>query len=248
MKIAPVYHPSRSKYLVFTLDFLVPFTLIATLLLCGWAALYSPIFHISRIICTLDYTECEGGDLLAELERVKGQNIFRFNPDIFAARLTSADFTIREAKVVRVLPSSLVLTLHSVYPVVALKVSTDTDWIVLDDKLRVIRTISTDPNVPTVIVPGPLTLVVGKPPQDSSIIHTLGLARKLADELFSIKAVTLLDAETIQLTLEGNIRALLTPQKDELTQIRALQAVLSDATITTGVSVIDMRFARPVLR
>ncbi|KKU44614.1 MAG: hypothetical protein UX62_C0055G0006 [Microgenomates group bacterium GW2011_GWA2_46_7] len=248
MKIAPVFHPTRSSYLVFTLDFFIPFAVILVILSLGWAALYSPIFHISHITCTLDYTECQGQDLLAELERVKGQNIFRFHRNAFATRLTSADFTIREAKVARILPSTLVLTLHSVYPVVALKLIGEVDWVVLDDQFRVIKTISQDPNVPTVVVPGPLTLVVGKPPSDPSIISTLSLARRLADELFTVKAVTLLDAQTISLTLDDNRQALLTLQKDELTQIRALQAVLADDTITKDVSVIDMRFARPVLR
>lgn len=248
MKIAPVFRPTRSIYLVFTLDFFIPFAVILAILSLGWATLYSPIFHISHITCTLDYAECQGPDLLAELERVKGQNIFRFHRNVFATRLTSADFTIREARVERILPSTLVITLHSVYPVVALKIFGESDWVVLDDRFRVIKTISQDPNVPTVIVPGPLTLVIGKPPSDSSIISTLSLARRLADELFTVKAVTLLDAQTVSLTLNDNRQALLTLQKDELTQIRALQAVLADATITKDVSVIDMRFARPVLR
>ncbi|MFH1244719.1 MAG: hypothetical protein V1487_04100 [bacterium] len=248
MKIAPVFRPTRSSYLVFTLDFLIPLAVVLFIVALGWIALYAPIFNINKVTCTLDYAACQGPDLLAELERVKGQNIFRFRRNVFSTRLTSADFTIREAQVARILPSTIVLTLHSVYPVVALKVIGEPAWVVLDNQFRVIKTISQDPNVPTVIIPGPLTLVVGKFPSDPAIISTLSLARRLADELFTVKAVTLLDAQTISLTLEDNRQALLTLQKDELTQIRALQTVLADDTIIKDISVIDMRFARPVLR
>lgn len=248
MKIAPLFHPTRSKYLVFTWDFIVPSLLIFLIVALGWATLFSPIFHISQVICTLDYQDCQSSELLAELERVKGQNIFRLDVKKLAGRLTSADFTIREAKITRQLPATIRFTLQSVYPVVALKVVGQEEWAVLDSGYRVIKLMLADPNVPTVIVPGPLTLVIGRSPTDEQIVATLALARKLADELISVQTVTLVSPDTIELSLPGNLSALLTPQKDPLTQLRSLQALLTDATIMQGVRLIDMRFSQPVLR
>jgi len=50
------------------------------------------------------------------------------------------------------------------------------------------------------------------------------------------------------LALDSGKIAIFTPKKDELVQLRALQTILTDATILEGVNTIDVRFARPVLR
>jgi len=248
MDVAPVFQPSRSKYLVFTTDYILPVLIIIGVLTLLAVALYSPIFKITQINCRLDYQECSDPSVVAEFDKFKGKNIFTLRSDSVTSRLTSGDFTIREAHLKRELPGTLTLDLQSVYPSVALKVETDPTWVVLDSKLRVIGTRSTDPNVPTVVVPGPITLTVGKPLTDEVIINTLGLARRLADELFSVKTITLINEDTIELSLSGGKVAIFTPKKDELIQLHTLQVVLSDDTIMGGVSTIDVRFAQPVLR
>lgn len=248
MQTPPVFRPTRSKYLVFTSDYLIPTGISLTIICLAYFVLYSSFFQIKTITCVLDYAECADLSLLAELDKFKGQNIFMFAPGALSTRLTSGDFTIRQAKFRRELPDKLAVDLQSVYPVVALQIVGDPTWVVMDQDFRMIATRSADPNVPTVVVPGPLTLAVGKPPSDQLIIQSLGLARRLADELFLVKSITLLDADTIQLTLSNGKIALLTPKKDELAQLRTLQTILADATITEGVHTIDVRFASPVLR
>lgn len=248
MDAAPVFQPSRSKYLVFTADYILPVLIIIGVITLLCVGLYSPIFKITKINCKLDYQECGDLSVVAELNKFKGKNIFTLSSDAVVSRLTSGDFTIREAHLSRELPGTLTLDLQSVYPSVALKVETDPTWVVLDPKLRVIGTRTIDPNVPTVVVPGPLTVTVGKPLTDEVIINALGLARRLADELFSVKTITLINEDTIELSLSGGRVAIFTPKKDEMAQLHRLQVVLSDDTIMGGVSTIDVRFAQPVLR
>lgn len=248
MAIAPVFHPARSKYLVFTADYLIPLAICLGVLVLGYFALYSPFFKVSSLTCSLDFQVCENPALLAELDKLIGQNIFTLNSAQVSARLTSGDFTIREAVLTRQLPGKVKAELQSVYPVVALQIKADPTWVVMDSRFRVIATRNIDPNVPTVVVPGPLTLVLGKPPSDESITQTLRLAIRLADELVSLTSITLLDEDTIQLTLSNGKLAILTPKKKELEQIRALQAVLGNDTILKDTRTIDVRFARPVLR
>jgi len=132
---------------------------------------------------------------------------------------------------------------------VALQVSgDDPTWIIFDSSLRVIGARRIDPNVPSVVVQGPLTFIVGKVPTDANIISSLELAKRVSDELFAVKTITLIDADTIHLALDSGKIAIFTPKKDELVQLRALQTILTDATILEGVNTIDVRFARPVLR
>ena len=54
------------------------------------------------------------------------------------------------------LPGKIILDLQSVYPFAALQIAGDPTWVILDQQLRVIGSRDQDPNVPTVIIPGPL--------------------------------------------------------------------------------------------
>lgn len=248
MHVAKIFTPIRSKYIVFTADYILPTLICLAILAIGYFSLYSAYFKISHISCSLDYLDCNDQSILAELDKLKGQNIFTLNSSPLIKRLTSGDYTIREVVMHKELPGSLKFELQSVYPVVALSVVGDQHWIVLDEKYRVIGSRDIDPNVPTVILSGPLTLTFGQPPSDPVILQTLTLATKLATELPSVKTLALENGDTIRLTLASGVQAFLTPKKDIQTQLKALQAVLSDATITTGITSIDVRFARPVLR
>lgn len=243
-----VFEPGKSKYLVITADYLLPLFLSILVIFLFYLAIFSPIFKVNQITCSLDYGECGDPSVLAELDKLKGQNIFRLQSDALRSKLTSGDFTIREVSMKKSLPDQVSIELQSVYPVVSLQVVGDPNWVVLDAQFRVITTRETDPNVPTVIVSGPLTLTVGQPIKDEAIISTLKLAQKLSEELPSVKTVLLIDGDTIELELSSGVRAILTPKKDEMVQLRSLQTILSDATIITGVRTIDVRFSRPVLR
>ena len=248
MHASKVFLPAKSKYLVFTADYIVPSFICLTIIALTYLALYSPFFQVANIRCLSDYEECQDPSLLAELDKLKGQNIFKLNRQAISAHLISGNFMIREASLTKELPSTLHLDLQSVYPAVALQVSGDPTWIVLDPHFRVIGSRPTDPNVPTVIVPGPLTVTLSQPPGDELITQVLKLARYLADEQFNVKTITLVDEGNIELSLPNGKKAIFTTKKDIPLQLRALQAVLSDATITAGVKTIDVRFSQPVLR
>lgn len=248
MDIAPVFRPSRSKYLVITADYIIPSLICIGIAFLAYFTRYSSFFAITTLTCELDYESCQNPTLLAELDKLKGQNIFTLDTASISRRLTSGDFTIRESLIERTLPGTVSVKLQSVYPVVALQIVGDPTWVVMDSRFRVIATRTVDPNVPTVIVPGPLTVVIGQSPQDPLITSSLKLALRLADELFTIRSLTLLDSNTIALMLEDGKTALFTPKKDESRQLRLLQVILEGDTITEETRTIDVRFSRPVLR
>lgn len=248
MDSAPVFHPTRSKYIVFTADIIIPFLIILGVVVGIYLLLFSKYFEITQIKCQLDFSECNDPAMISELNMLKGQNIFKFKTGSVRSRLTSGDFTIREASITRVLPGTVNINLASIYPVVALQVQGDPRWVVLDSKHRVIGSREQDPNVPTVIVKNKLTFAVGRPPADDLLIHSLDLAVRLSQQLTTIKSIVLNDQDNIELVLSSGIHAILTPKKDEQEQLRALQAVLSSATILKGVKTIDVRFSQPVLR
>ncbi len=248
MQTSKVFTPLRSKYLVLTADYILPFMIIASVIGSLYIILYSNIFKITQITCNLDFEPCQNLAVLAELDKLKGQNIFKLQTQSISSVLTSGDYTIREAVFAKSLPSSLKVDLHSVYPVVALKIKDVDTWIALDSQYRVIKELVNDPNVPTVIVSGPLTLSMGKPVQDQLIKDTLAMTDRLFKQLSSIKSVTLVDENRLDLELDSGKTAILTPKKDEVIQLRSLQAILQEVTISKGVRTIDVRFSQPVLR
>jgi cell division septal protein FtsQ len=248
MESAPVFKPGRSKYLVLTADYFLPFLICLSVVLAGFLVRYSPIFMVKEVNCLLDYEPCKDRSLIAELDKLKDQNIFIVSEDRLSTRLTSGDFTIREVKLRKMLPDTLTVELQSVYPVVALQVATHPSWAVMDSEYKLIGTRTTDPNVPTVVVPGPLTLVMGKRPDDQMIIKGLDLALTLSEQHFTFKSLTLVDDDTVHIKIDDKLTAVFTPKKDELEQLRALQAILLDDTITKEVKTIDVRFSQPVLR
>lgn len=237
-----------SKYLVFTQEILLPSAVVLVLLSLAWFTLFSSFFQITRVDCVQDFEPCENPALLSELEKLKSENIFTLSTVKIKQKLLAGDFMVRELEIHKQLPASLSFSLQSVYPVVALHVQDDSNWVIFDQKLRVIGSHPRDPNVPTVIVPGPLTLTVGKTIPSPDIVRSLQLAIRLRDELISFKTLTLVDDHTLELNLGGGVLAILTPENDESQQLHSLQAILADATIMAGVHVIDVRFSQPVIR
>ena len=248
MDAAPVFHPPKSKYWVFTTDLLIPLSVIIFILASAYLLLASPLFRIRDIDCQLDFVPCDNPVLLAELSRLQGQNILRFNEQSFGKRLTSAIFTIRQVEIRKTLPSTLSFQLHSVYPVVAIQLQGQSEWVVFDNQLRVIRALSTNPNVPTVIVTEPFSLTVGVPLDNENLTHSLILAQAINTELKGVSAIRLVDNQTLELDVTSGLRAILNPSGDTRAQLESLRAILADATITAKGGVIDMRFLQPVLR
>jgi cell division septal protein FtsQ len=243
-----VFEPSHSKYFVFTTDYLLPTFISLAVLTLVYLVFYSSFFQIKQVVCHSDYQECKDVSLIAELDKLKGQNIFTLNQNQVASRLTSGNFMIREVTVNKELPTTIKLDLASIYPVVALQVLGDSNWIVLDGQYRVIGTRSTDPNVVTITLQSPLTLTIGKPISDPHILAGLKLGKLFSDELLNVKSITLLDNQIIEVKLPDGKLALFTTEKDFTVQLRALQAILGNATIIKGVQTIDVRFSQPVLR
>jgi hypothetical protein len=91
-------------------------------------------------------------------------------------------------------------------------------------------------------------LALGKPVDDPVIKDALALTDRLFKQMPSMEVVTLVDENRIEILLDSGVLAILTPKKDESIQLRSLQAILQEVTISKGVHTIDVRFSQPVLR
>ncbi len=247
MDIAKEFHPLRSKYFVFTYDIILPIIIFIFVCLGLYLIFFSPFFQIQTVRCQVDYTDCTSESLIAETQKIIGQNIFLYSASRITTRLKSGDFTIREVVMTKDLPSTIRLNLQSVYPVLAIS-SGSLEFVVLDSSYRVIAVRREDPNVPTLLISTPLTFTIGQKPSNEQVLSALKFIDRLRGELYNIKTLKLVDDSVIEVLLPSGITAIMSPQKDESIQIKALQVILADDTITKGVRTIDVRLSQPVLR
>lgn len=240
--------PAKSKYFVLTKEIVIPAIIILIVIGGVVVSLKTDIFAVRTITCTLDFKECTDAGVIAELNKLQGQNLLTIQTGGMSGRLTAGNFMIRQVEFHKQLPNTLRVELLSVYPVAAIQVkNTGSEWIVVDGKYRVIGIRNTDPNVPVVIVDSPPDVRIGTAIADQGVVKALDFAISIVGELPSVRA-TELSGDTITLELAGGKSAILSTSVDRDTQIHTLQAVLADSTMIKEVRSIDVRFGRPVLK
>jgi len=211
-----------------------------------YVAFFSPLFTVKNIVCTQDFEPCNNPFILAEADTLKGQNIFFLNSNNFIKLLTQGDFQTRSGEIKKILPNTLILSLQSVYPIMALHVEGETRFATLDSSLRIIRLLESNPNVPIIELSSPISLQIGQPVQDQSLVANITFAKDVVRRIPNIIRLVM-QGDDLILTLSDKIVATLTIHREAEEQIDALKAVLGDATIREGLRKVDVRFAQPVL-
>lgn len=243
-----VFTPSRSKYLILTTQIIVPILTIFGALTLLYFLFFSPFFDIKNIQCELDFEPCQNTNILAELTKLNGSNIFLVDISGVSTKLTSADFTLRSLDYKKQLPNTLIFSLQSVYPTVALKVKNLDHFVAFDHKLKVIKEMTQDPNVPVLTVLTEQKLILGQPLEDPVLKQALLVTITIFKELNNVVSLELVDQFRLDLKLHNGVVVILSLEKDLNTQIRTLQALLAEATISKDIQTIDVRFLQPVLR
>ncbi|GEM_PF-830258 len=240
------FKPVRSPYFVLTTDYLVPILVIIFSLLVWFIAFRTAIFHLSDVKCEREMEPCNNPYILSELEKYKSQNLLTLNVSEIESKLKAGDPTISRVLITKQLPRTLSISITSSTPSLALRVSSENTWILLDENLRVVRLSPIATALPTLEISEPLTVQIGQ-----AIESDVGVAAQLLRTLsksIDMRLVSL-DKDLVKVTLADGIVALLTTQKDVNNQVLALQAVLRDDTIDrTKYRVIDVRFDKPVLK
>lgn len=238
----------KKSTMIFFKNYLFPLLIIFLLTSLIYLLMFSNFFKVKVVNCQLDFEPCSDPHLLAELDSLKGQNIFQIKEGVLIAKLTSGNFQIRGGDLKVSLPSSLALQLDSIYPILGIKLSTEAKYVTLDSELRVIKYTEAYPNVPTLVVNTPLTFQVGQKLENEVVVKN---ALATLEIIKTIKGVTKIELEeqgNLNLYIKDKPTALLTIEKDVAYQLGALQQILEEDTITAGSRQIDVRFNQPILR
>jgi len=240
---------SRSKYLILTTDYLIPIGIILLTITGYFISYHSSLFAIDQINCTLDYQPCLAGSVVSELDKSLGNNLVSLDTDHIKSRLLSGEYTIRSVEFSRTFPNTLNVTLLSTYPVIALQLTDNpTEWIAIDERMRVIAVINTDPNVPTVTLDSTPPFHLGQEISDTNVVEALQLALEISRELRSVTTIHLGADSTVTLKLSSGVTALLTTTRSRSEQIYTLQSILADQDIIQNHKLVDVRFSQPMLK
>lgn len=238
----------NSKYFVATLETLKPLTTLALSLSLLYLLYFSPVFRVQRLQCVQDVGEpCQNEFVLAELNALANQNLFLVDSSQFQQRALAGDATISRLRLVKQLPETLTLVIESVSPVLALSPAGSDRLLLLDDQFRVIKAVTTDPNLPYAIYNAPLSLRQGQTITEPSLRTLLSSVLTLTHAFPPSRRVILRDNLLI-LTLPDSRHALFTTTKSLDLQIAALRSLLQNATIPPATLEIDVRYSQPVLR
>lgn len=237
----------NSKYLVITSDYVLPGLIIIAVFALIWLCFYSNFFKIARIECQIDYLPCENTSLETEIAKVEGVNIFRLDEKALKTKILSGEYTIRAVELKKFLPNRLLVSMQSVYPSLAVMQLGDNRYVTLDDKYRIISIREQNPNIATVVVPSLPVLQVGQI-LSSELNPVFKLTQRVTEQIPGVVSLTLRSDRAVVVTIDKNMQIVMSTQIDLDSQIRLLQAVLRDSTITKGKSEVDVRFAQPILK
>lgn len=237
---------SKTNYLVITASYLLPILTFVGSLALLYLAFFSPLFQIKQLECQQDYEPCINPFILAEIDHLKGQNIFLFNSVNFVRKITAGDFQTRDAQIKKKLPDTLRLSLQSVYPILAVQVTGENRLATIDSNLRVIKLTESSSHVPLVVLDTPFSFQIGRAIADDRLTKILEYSSSIVHSIPNITQVNV-EGDNLTIQLDSRIVAVFTLHKSSSEQISALKAVLGDATIREGLRKVDVRFAQPVL-
>lgn len=242
---------SKSRYLTFTLDVILPILVLIAMGFGVWVVLYSHVFAIKQVVCQSDFRPCENGAVVAEANKELGNNIFRYDGDSLKAKLMSGDYMLSGVTITKHLPGTLEVELVSVNPSFALVLTTDnSSYVVCDQAGRVIGTRAEDPNVPLVQTTYLPVLRIGQVIPDQDLLQAGKLALALRQINIQATDLTLGEDGLVTLHLPSGLKVIMTTKSEGIDkELDTLQQALSDTTIKQeGKKTLDLRFAQPILK
>lgn len=215
-----------------------PILLVVVLLLL---LLKSPIFSITNIKCTTQYSLCSDQDQLI-LKTFKGENLIFLNSSDVESKITKS-FANRKIVVQKVFPGTLTVFLERRKPVVAVK--PDQGQFLVDNDGVVVEYAQASA-LPTVILTSNKSpLVVGESVDENTL-----QAIKIMELVYKSQNINQgsLQDEELDITLQNGILVKFPLDRDPKALVGALQLITARIRIDGKVpKSIDLRYSNPVL-
>jgi hypothetical protein len=223
---------------------IVLFTSIALVVI-----LRSDYWHIQSHICTY-FEQAPCPDIIeAELSNYNGKNILLFSPDLLEQKLLAVEPRAKSVNVFVQLPHIIQVEFMQEDLLANVKIATNSASLLVSNSY-IVTSQSLTPNarIPEVIYPQGNVLRMGDKITDSPLAFSLQIIQELTESFINIHRVIVYSDRLILVDLSKNRQAIFTTHADLSWQVTSLQLILSKATISQDMPVIDVRYEQPVLR
>lgn len=244
--IQPVFRPGPSKYLLLTGKNLFLFLLFFLGIAFVWLLFRGGLFSIREINCERDGKLCSD-QILAELERLKGQSLLTFKPQSLKLKLALADPSISEVNIRTNLPGSLKLTLISREAKVFLTTPRAAKGLIADaDGFVFSKGDKENAYIATIVVNDLSSINLSERVQDPIILSAIKLSQELEESYITFQTIEV-EENLLLVVLNEQTAVLFSSKADLKNQVTSLQRILSQATIEDTPTKIDVRFDKPVI-
>ncbi|MFC1653939.1 FtsQ-type POTRA domain-containing protein [Patescibacteria group bacterium] len=216
--------------------------------LISWS-LTSSFFRINVIECSTATDKPCDQEVLAELNRYKGQSTFLVNTKKIENKIASANPTYSGISVTARLPNIISINMDSKKTYANLKVASKSATLIVDQDLFVVsKQPKPTPGAFTIISKDIYTLGVGDKIEDELTLSAFSIAEEFVKNYLSFEEVNVVSKTEIIIKISGEKTAIITSTEDVPRQVTSLQLILSKATISPEPRIYDMRFDKPVLK
>lgn len=209
--------------------------------------LFGPLFQIKNIVCTRDEGTCDE-QISAELANLKNLSIFRFSSTALENKLTNADPSIGKIEISVDFPDTLIIEITSKLPRTAISSQRANYAYLIDKNYRIYSQVEITADLfPLILTDKINQYSISDTIDDENIINSIQLAVTLKNQFIPYSQLLIVD-ESAEVKLSGEITAIFSLKSDIQKQVTSLQQILSLATIDSKPTIIDLRFAKPLIK
>lgn len=213
----------------------------------GYVLFYSQFFLLQNITCVENMKPCSP-DVLAELERHRGEHIFFIKTSAISEKIKKADATLYAVDIFIKFPQNMEVKLIKRISAIQFINSKNSPYVVFADREGTVLGVGERmEGLPIAMNSESAALVVGeKLPRN--LMNASELLNALKDNL-DVSSLSVIEADLLTATLKEGSTVRFSLTKSIASQMETLQLVLNQARIEqTPYREIDLRFLEPIIK
>jgi len=211
--------------------------------------LTGPIFKLERFACTTNTLETCPDFVIPELEKYTHEYIYLIQTDDLENRLKKNLPRADYLTITPIWPDLLQTTIVWQHPIVNLSIPASSSALLVGNNGQILNLVDIpDPQLPTIIASSAADLIISDRINEPSLQAAFDIVKNFKTANIKTNTINLISPQNIQVNLNDDRIAVFTSLKSIPVQVRTLQLILSQATINSGLKIIDLRLDRPALK
>lgn len=238
---------NKSKYLLITKTRVLGLLLFLVITFSLWWLFLGGAVNIKHISCKSNINSCTE-QISAELSKQKGKSLLTFKAKPIENKLKKAVPSILNIEIKPLFPNKLQVQINYRKPVALIKYNKSKEGVLVDKEGLIFKKASSQNGAfGLIITDQDLNLTIGEKVNDQVLLSAIKLVLELKSQFISFQKINVSNRE-IELFLSDNTKVLFSYSREIHKQVTSLQQILSQATIQSKPTLIDVRFNKPVIK